>query len=125
MKRAARRASPASLFGPHGRRASAQRLSLPTREILDKLPGGAPGAGAADRGPLQRIRPELICVDKEPEMVGVAADHGEVFVLAAAVEAEPEAEAIRQRNLLLHSLAGIDRRGALVLHHVARQQMAT
>ena len=40
------------------------------------------------------------------------------------MEAEPEAEAVGQRDLFLDRLAGIDRGRALVLDHVARQQMA-
>ena len=57
-------------------------------------------------------------------MLGVAVHHREVVVLAAVVEAEPQAEAVGQRHLLLDRLAGIDGGRALVLHHVARQQVA-
>ena len=57
-------------------------------------------------------------------MGDVAAHHLEIFVLAAFVEAEPQAEAVRQRDLLLDRLVRVDRGRALVLHHVARQEMA-
>ena len=59
----------------------------------------------------------------DAEMAAIALDHREVFVLAAAVEAEPEAEAVGQRDLFLDRFAGIDRGRALVLDHVARHQV--
>jgi hypothetical protein len=34
--------------------------------------------------------------------------HAQVFVLAEGVEAHPQAEALGQRNLLFHHLAGVD-----------------
>ncbi|MNL80211.1 hypothetical protein D3C87_2070050 [compost metagenome] len=40
------------------------------------------------------------------------------------MEAQPEAEAIRQRYLFFDRFARIDRRGALILDHVARHQVA-
>ena len=57
-------------------------------------------------------------------MGDVAVDHVQEFILAAAVEAEPQAEAVGQRHLLLDGFARIDRGRALVLHHVARHQVA-
>ena len=56
-------------------------------------------------------------------MLGIAAHHVEIIVLAAIVEADPQPEAVRQRQLLLDRLAGIDRGRALVLDHLARHQM--
>ena len=56
-------------------------------------------------------------------MLGVAHDHGEIIVLAAMVEAEPEAEPVGERHLLLDRLARIDGARALVLHHVARHHV--
>ena len=47
-------------------------------------------------------------------MSDIALDHGEVLVLAAAVKTKPEPEPV----------ARIDRGRALVLHHVARHQVA-
>ena len=41
----------------------------------------------------------------------------------AVVEAEPQAEAVRQRDLLLHRLGRVDGGRALVLDHVARHQV--
>ena len=35
-------------------------------------------------------------------MLGIAVDHGEEFVLAAIVEAEPKSKAIRKRHFLLN-----------------------
>ena len=55
---------------------------------------------------------------------GIAIDHGEERVLVAVVEAEPEAEPVGQRHLLLGRLGRVDRGGALVLDHVARHQVA-
>src|SRR5262249_43742463 len=46
------------------------------------------------------------------------------FLLAAAVEAEPQAKAVGQRHLFLDGFARIDRGRALVLHHVARHEVA-
>ena len=54
----------------------------------------------------------------------VAVDHGEIVVLAAMVEAEPEAEAVGERHFFLDRLARIDRASALVLHHFARHEVA-
>ena len=60
----------------------------------------------------------------EAVVVDVALDHREVVVLRAGVEAEPEAEAVGQRDLLLDRLARVDRGLALVLDHLARHQVA-
>ena len=57
-------------------------------------------------------------------MLRVALDHREIVVLAAMVEAEPQAEAVGQRHFLLDRLARIDGARALVLHHLARHQVA-
>ena len=56
-------------------------------------------------------------------MPDVAEHHVEIIVLAAIVEAEPKAETVGQRHLLLHGFAGIDRDRPLVLHHVARHEV--
>ena len=56
-------------------------------------------------------------------MRDIAGDHRQELVLAAIVEAEPEAEAVRQRHLLLHRLRRVDGGRALVLDHVARHEM--
>ena len=57
-------------------------------------------------------------------MAAIALHHREILVLAAAMEAEPEAEPVGKRNLLLDRFARIDRGGALVLDHLARQQVS-
>ena len=59
-----------------------------------------------------------------PMPAGVAVDHGEEGRLVAVVEAEPEAEAVGERDLLLGRLGRVDRGRALVLDHVARHQVA-
>ena len=57
-------------------------------------------------------------------VAGIALDHGEEGVLVAIVEAEPEAETVGERDLLLHHLGRIDRGRTLVLDHLARHQVA-
>ena len=57
-------------------------------------------------------------------MLGVAMNHREIVVLTAMVEAEPEAKPVGQRHFLLDRFAGIDSARALVIHHVARHEMA-
>ena len=41
-------------------------------------------------------------LDLELEVSGIALDHLEIFVLRAIVETEPQAEAVGQRDFLLH-----------------------
>src|SRR6185437_2399729 len=91
-----------------------ERLSQFAGEVLDELPGDAAGAGAASGGPGERLDAQRILLDAQPEMRGIGLDHREIFVLAAIVEAEPQSEAIRQRDLLLHRFRRVDRGGALV-----------
>ena len=54
----------------------------------------------------------------------VGFDHGEIDVLAAIMETQPEPESVRKRYFLLHRFSGVDRGGALVLHHIPRHQVA-
>ena len=96
----------------------------PAGEILGELPGGAARARAARRRPLQRVALERLLRRGQAEKLGVAVDHREIIVLAAMVEAEPQAEAIRQRHFLFDRFARIDRARALVVDHLARDQMA-
>gem|GEM_PF-2592873 len=93
--------------------------------VLDELPGRAAGAGAARGRPFERLGTQTLRLVVEAEMRSVAVDHVEILVLAALVEAKPQAEAVGQGDLLLHGLTRVDGRRALVLHHVARQQVAT
>src|SRR5262249_46733924 len=95
----------------------------PAGEILHILPGHAARARPARCRPLERFALQFFAAQRNPVVADIARDKGEVFVLAAAVEAEPESEAIRQRPLLLNRLARIDGGRALVLHHVARHQV--
>src|SRR5579883_3584923 len=76
----------------------------------------------------QATRPERAprVIDRQIEAVapGIAGDDLVERLLVAIVEAEPEPEAVGQRDFLLDRLARMDRRRALVLDHVARQQVA-
>ena len=75
--------------------------------------------------PIRAIRASIVPrSSREPEVVGIAEDHGEIVVLAAMVKAEPEPETVGKRNLLLDRVAGVDGGRAFVLHHVARQEVA-
>src|SRR5271170_8184152 len=69
-------------------------LPQPPRQILGELPGGAAGAGAARGRPFQRVALDFVARRRQAEVIGVAEHHLEIFVLAAAMEPEPEAEAI-------------------------------
>src|SRR5262249_21431338 len=92
--------------------------------FLYELPGDTARARAARRRPFQRLALQRFVVDLDAEMAAITAHHREVFVLAATVEAEPKAEAIRQRNLLLDRFTAIDRGRARVLHQLACEPMA-
>src|ERR1700692_3079023 len=95
----------------------------PSRQFLRELPGDAPRARAACGRPFQRFTLELFFGKLDAEMAAITLHHREILILAAAVKAEPQSEAVRERDLLLDRLAGIDRGRTLVFHHVARQQM--
>src|SRR6185312_13662047 len=82
-----------------GTRLILQRHAEAAGEILDELPGDAAGARAARRRPFQRVAMQIVGLGLDAVMADVAVDHRQIFVLAAAVEAEPEAEAVRQRHL--------------------------
>src|SRR6516165_1009519 len=96
----------------------------PAGKILHVLPRHAARARAARRRPFQRLAPQVGSVDRHAVMGDIAFDHGEIFVLAAAVKAEPQPKAVGQRHFLLDRLAGIDPGRALVLHHVTRHEVA-
>src|SRR3954468_19585784 len=89
--------------------------SQASRQFLGELPGDAAGTRAAGGRPFQRFAFEFGICELDPEMLAIAFHHGEVFILAAAMKAEPQAEAVGQRDFFLDRLAGIDRGGALVL----------
>src|SRR5688572_7739135 len=102
----------------------AKRLPEPAGEILDELPGDAARTATARHRPRERLGDELDLGDRELVIAGVAAHHLNILLMRAVVESEPEPEAIRQRDLLLDRFRGVDRGGALVLHHVARHEVA-
>src|SRR5882757_3178471 len=93
--------------------------------FLDELPGDAARTRAARHRPLDRLLVQAL--DRHAELIisGVAFDHGEERVLVGIVEAQPQAEAVAERHLLLDRLRRIYSRRALVLDHVARHQVAT
>src|SRR5512139_1722060 len=84
-------------------------------EVLYVLPGDAAGTGAARRRPFQCLAAQIGGAERDLEVADIALDHRHEFVLTAAVEAEPEPEAVRQRDLLLDGLAWIDCGRTLVL----------
>src|SRR5690606_10807940 len=91
------------------RRASeAEADTPPAGEILDELPCHAARDGAAGLAPLDGLGAEILVGNPDAVRVAIAADHCQVLVLAARMEAEPEAEAIRERDLLLGRLRGVD-----------------
>src|SRR5258707_3717230 len=92
-------------------------------DILNILPCNAAGARSARGRPFKRFAPQRRRVDRHAVIIDIAFHHGEEFVLAAAVKAEPEAEAVRQRHLLLDRFAGVDGASALILDHVPGQEM--
>src|SRR5690606_2535099 len=100
-----------------------QTLSQPAGKVLHELPGDAAGAAAARRRPFQCLGTRDFAIRTQPEMADIALDHLEIFVLRPSVEAEPQAETVGQRNLLLDRLGWVDRRRALILDHVARQEV--
>src|SRR3984885_13527486 len=100
-----------------------ERLAQPAGEILNELPGRAAGARAARRRPFERLAFKLSGWRVEAEVLGVAMDHGEVIVLAAMMEAEPEAEPVGERHFLLDRFARIDGGRALVIHHLTRHEV--
>src|SRR5476651_130403 len=103
---------------------SVQLLAEFARHFLDELPGDAARARAARDRPLDGALAQLLGRHAELVVLGVGFDHGEEGVLVGVVEAQPQAEAIRQRDFLFDSFRRIDRGRALVLDHVAWHQVA-
>src|SRR5258708_29960593 len=102
---------------------STLRLRL-ADQILDELPGDAAGAVTSGHRPFDRPRMQLLARQGEVEMIGIEVDHAEEGVLVAGMEAQPQAEAVAERDFLVDRVAGIDRRRALIVDEFARQQMA-
>ena len=88
------------------------------------MPGDTAGASAARGRPFQRLVMQGFAIEPQIEMRGIAVDHRQIVFLTAFVETEPEAEAIRERDFLLHRFRGVDGCRLLVFHHVARQKVA-
>src|SRR4051812_21728562 len=88
------------------------------------MPGDPPPTPPPSSCPFERAGAQLFVPDFQSVMLHIAPHHREVVVLAAVVEPQPQAEAVREGHLLLDRLMRADRGGALVLHHVARQEMA-
>jgi hypothetical protein len=87
------------------------------------LPGDATGAAAASERPGKRLFLQNVVGNVEAIMPGIGPHHVEIVVLAAVVEPDPQAEAVRERELLLHRFARIDGGRALVVDHLAGHQM--
>src|SRR2546430_920351 len=113
----------ALLASSHSRLLARQPYPQPPRQFLGELPGDAPRTRAARGRPFQRLALKLVFGKLDAEMAAIALHHRKIFVLAAAVKAEPQSEPVRERDLFLYRLARIARGGAFVLHHVTRQAM--
>src|SRR5471030_1065713 len=68
---------------------AAQFHTQPPCQFLGELPGDAARARAARGRPFQRLALKLGFVELDAEMAAIALHHGKVFILAAAVKAEP------------------------------------
>src|ERR1700724_1900465 len=79
----------------------------PPGEVLHVLPGDPSRARAARGRPFERLGMQPLAREWNAEVGDIAVDHRQELVLAAAVEAEPKPEAVRERDLLLDCLAGI------------------
>src|SRR5690606_28621335 len=81
----------------------------PTGMVARELPGDPPGARAAHQRPLQRILASRgNFVRTRPEAAQPVRNDVEVLVLAEGVERDPQTETLRQRDLLLHRLTGVE-----------------
>jgi hypothetical protein len=91
-------AQPSPLFLPVSRAEDAASatdgLPCPPGEILDELPGCAPGPRSSRRRPFESFGSNLIRLSAEAQMRHVAEHHVEVLILAAAMKPEPEAEPV-------------------------------
>src|SRR5258708_23102762 len=108
---------------PQRRQLLHQPHPKPAGDVLNILPCHAAGARSARGRPFEGFAPQRRCVDRHAVIIDIALHHGEEFVLAAAVKAQPKAEAVRQRHLLLDRFAGVARAPALILDHVPGQEM--
>ena len=86
-------------------------------ELNHILPGDAARPTAALGRPLNGLQP----VDGQPQRLRIAVDDRDISVLIDCVKAETEAEAIRQRHLVIDHIARIDR--IILLGQVARHDV--
>src|SRR5690606_12028501 len=93
-------------------------------DVLNELPGDAAAAGAAGGGPFDGHGAGFLHGDRQVEVVDVTLDHFEEIVLRAGVEADPQAEAVGEGDLVFHHVAGVDGVALLVLHDVAGNEVA-
>src|SRR5882724_4009494 len=95
----------------------------PSGQFLRELPGDPSRARAARGRPFQRFVFKLFFGEFDAKMAAIAFHHGKVLVLTAAVKAEPQSEPVRERDFFLDRFTRIDRGGAFILDHLARQEM--
>src|SRR6185295_15718136 len=77
-------------------------------QVAHELNSDAARSGPAGLGPFDGAGGEGVVVDLETVSLAVAVDHAEVGRLVAIVKAQPQAEAVGQRDLLFDRLAGVD-----------------
>src|SRR5690606_8319989 len=102
--------------------ASQQRLAHPRPR---ELPGTASVAVAAGLGPADRFLLQLLIpLPLQAQLLRHAgqpvADHIQVMVLGEGIEGHPQTEAVRQGDLLLDRLAGMQ----LTIHHAGTEVVA-
>src|SRR3954447_20500503 len=70
------------------------RDAEPSRQILDELPGDTARARAARRRPFERVVMQALVLRRNLVMLHIGIDHRQIFVLAAAMKSEPQAETV-------------------------------
>ena len=83
------------------------RQSLASGEIVDEVTRGATGAAGAFERPAQRLGVQRLARGADPGSCGVAIHDGQIGGLVEAVEAEHQAEAVREGQLLVDHLAHV------------------
>src|SRR3954452_5402419 len=100
---------------------------VPAGPVARELIRHAPAARAALQRPLQRLFARLVAPLAAERLQPVLHDV-EVLVLIERIERHPQSEALRERNLLLDRLAGMDLvadvLGLQVLRHILRHEVA-
>ena len=99
-RRDAGRLRPLSRGGRGTGHSPRQALPEPSGQVLDELPSDAARAPRASRyRPLIGFGVQRVDRDREPEVAGVSIDDGEVRILVAGMETEPQAEPVRKGDL--------------------------